>query len=766
MNFKVIVYILLVLLAVLILSAFMLAQEKKSVTVEDCVGMRRIVSGEVKISPDGKQIAYLAKAPKLKANQNDYQLWVRDVTDSSQQESGKKVFSSTVELSGLTWLADRKRIALLMHPREPKSRILFIDSDTGQEEAVVDVPAGILGYSISATGETVAYTSYLERPQVIPPNQNPEVIARGYSIPFKYPEILFQQKTGFSQRYEVWVLWRGPDGKWERTSVTSTSSRQASGAEPPKGFDSVQALGLSPDGNSLVFVYKLDRTPQGWLASRIVQGYRQSLGINPIGAVVYNTRTHLLSEPLSFPNARGPIRWSDDSRAFVLLAAGLLGSNWEKQDAAANVDPVDPVGAYHVFAVDEGTRAVSEVLKPPAAEKGYEVAAWEHGNGEMIITSQKEKAFLRMKRAGQEWEEVSRVVPFLGGNLNSVTTNNGEILIGIHQAPTVPPDLFLYDVKKNKNVPLTDLNPRIRGLTLGDVEKVEWRNRYGGNISGSLIKPVGYEEGKIFPLVIMLTWPTGNFICDGHYATAFPPQPLANAGFLVLIFNVYNIYTEGAKQPEGPPAIREAETMVASVEAAVDFLAERGLTDKDNVGIIGFSRSSWKVDYLLTHSDFKFRAASSADGGIYNYGAYWRYDGWATSEYEAGYGGPPYGATLQNWLKGAPAFNAEKVQTPVLMEYTGGGNRPEPDFAYEFHTALNKLGKPVDLFFYPKGDHPLDTPFERVASLQRNVDWFRFWMQGYESKAPDYDPDQYIRWRELRKLQQQNEAKARAAAVN
>jgi dipeptidyl aminopeptidase/acylaminoacyl peptidase len=748
------------LFGVLILSISMLAQEKKSVTVEDCVGVQRIAWGEAKISPDGKQIAYLIKAPNLKTNQNDYQLWVRGVSDSSQLESGRLVFSSTEDLSGLTWLTDRKRIAVLVHPRKHKSRILLINSDTGQEEVAADVPTGILQYSISATGETVAYSSYLEQSHVIPPNQNPEVISRGYHIPFQFPEILFQQRNGFSERNDIWVLRRISGGKWERTAVTSTSSRQASGAGPTKGFDLVLDLSLSPDGNSLVFVYRLDRTPRGWLASRVVQAYRQTLGSNPVGTVVYNTRTHQLNEPLSFPNARGPIRWSDDGRAFTLRAAAPIGSDWERQDAAANVDPL---GAYHAFAVDGGTLAASEVLKPPAVGKGYEVVAWEQGDGEMIIASQKEEGFLRMKRAGQAWEKVSPVVPFLSGNLNSVTTNNGEVLIGIRQAPTVPPDLFLYDVKKNKNMLLTDLNPQIRGLTLGAVEKVEWKNRYGGKISGSLIKPVGYEEGKKYPLVIMLTWSTDNFICDGHYATAFPPQPLANAGFVVLIFNVYNIYTEGSKQPEGPPAIQEAETMVASVEAAVDFLTGRGLAEKDNVGIIGFSRSSWKVDYMLTHSDFKFRAASSADSGIYNYGAYWLYDGWATSAYEAGYGGPPYGATLQNWLKGAPTFNVEKVQTPILMEYTGGGNRLEPTGAYEFHTALNRLGKPVDLFFYPNGDHPLDRPFDRVASLQRNIDWFRFWMQGYEGKAPDYDPNQYIRWRELRKLQQQNEAKADGA---
>ena len=92
------------------------------------------------------------------------------------------------------------------------------------------------------------------------------------------------------------------------------------------------------------------------------------------------------------------------------------------------------------------------------------------------------------------------------------------------------------------------------------------------------------------------------------------------------------------------------------------------------------------------------------------------------------------------------------------MEYTSFGSRlNEPSDAYEFFVSLNRQGKPVELYFYPNGEHALDTPFERVASLQRNVDWFRFWMQGYEGKAPEYDPEQYIRWRKLREQQEWNE---------
>ena len=125
---------------------------------------------------------------------------------------------------------------------------------------------------------------------------------------------------------------------------------------------------------------------------------------------------------------------------------------------------------------------------------------------------------------------------------------------------------------------------------------------------------------------------------------------------------------------------------------------------------------------------------------------------------EAQVGGAPYGGTFKNWLSSAPALNAESVRGAVLMEYT------DPiDVGFEFFVALSRVGKAVELYRYPKGKHPLDTPFERVASLRRNVDWFRFWMQGYEGKAPDYDLDQYVRWRELRKMQEENDAQDKAA---
>ena len=52
-----------------------------------------------------------------------------------------------------------------------------------------------------------------------------------------------------------------------------------------------------------------------------------------------------------------------------------------------------------------------------------------------------------------------------------------------------------------------------------------------------------------------------------------------------------------------------------------------------------------------------------------------------------------------------------------------------------------------------------------MASQGGSVDWFRFWLKGEE----DLDPvkaEQYAGWRELKKMQEENGAKAKTARAN
>ena len=131
---------------------------------------------------------------------------------------------------------------------------------------------------------------------------------------------------------------------------------------------------------------------------------------------------------------------------------------------------------------------------------------------------------------------------------------------------------------------------------------------------------------------------------------------------------------------------------------------------------------------------------------MHNAGQYW-VTGSADMQYylDGFFGGPPFGEAFKNYRKLAPALNAHRVTVPLLREYG-------PDVgiqSLEFYMALRRLGKPVEQVIYPGATHIFSLPSHRRASLERNLDWFRFWLQNYEYPAP-HKEEQYKRWRALK----------------
>ena len=82
---------------------------------------------------------------------------------------------------------------------------------------------------------------------------------------------------------------------------------------------------------------------------------------------------------------------------------------------------------------------------------------------------------------------------------------------------------------------------------------------------------------------------------------------------------------------------------------------------------------------------------------------------------------------------------------------------------WEWFSGLWRLGKAVDFIYLPDAPHLIVKPWERIVTQQGLVDWFRFWLQDYEDPDPA-KAEQYARWRELRKLQEENEKKSPAPA--
>jgi hypothetical protein len=55
----------------------------------------------------------------------------------------------------------------------------------------------------------------------------------------------------------------------------------------------------------------------------------------------------------------------------------------------------------------------------------------------------------------------------------------------------------------------------------------------------------------------------------------------------------------------------------------------------------------------------------------------------------------------------------------------------------------------ADLYVFPNEPHQKFQPRHKLAVYERNLDWFRFWLQGYEDPNPA-KAAQYVRWRQMK----------------
>lgn len=70
----------------------------------------------------------------------------------------------------------------------------------------------------------------------------------------------------------------------------------------------------------------------------------------------------------------------------------------------------------------------------------------------------------------------------------------------------------------------------------------------------------------------------------------------------------------------------------------------------------------------------------------------------------------------------------------VMGEEVSYSNEKAPPLkltlASEVFNGLTRLSRPVELYYYPNELHEIGHPQARLASLERNLDWYRWWLEG------------------------------------
>ena len=724
---------------------------KRPVTVADAITMTQTgdrnyldgfaTRGNVGIfSPDGSKFAFVTQKGNLETNTVEFTLLVFRTAQAFQSPTpeivAKLASSSNREaISHVTWLADNYTIVFLGEGPKETPQIYKVNCGNKRLQRVTNHPTEILDFAASAKGEKFVYVARVETKPIMSEGMR----QRGFAITTQdWTELYTNQRPGEDTLSEIFVK----TGEKE-------ASKQVGNPIQSLEHDAGGAITISPTGRYALLTAYATAPPAGW-ANYEDKDLQESLKMcasnataSASNATSCGMRQYLL---VSLDSGKVEPFIQAPTQDFE-LAAWVSGEDTVAiVDAFLPLDVVDSVDLKkrqaHLFAAEIKlpSREITEILeeeKPFQAESLH----WDGRANQLVILPDRFTGgpIIALHRTSGKWTKMDIS--------NAGDWTDTPLLVTLDEDMNSPPKLAATDPRTRQKAILLDLNPQFRDLDFGRVEIVHWKTKDGDEASGELYYPPDYVAGKRFPLVIQThaSCP-GCFWIDGPFGTAYAAQPLASHGFVVLQMYQGKV-DEIMKRLD---TADEAPHSMELYEAAIDSLDEAGIIDRNRMGLVGFSRTVYHVLYALTHSRYRFAAATAADGIDFGYGncVFFAHTQATCAKIN---GGLPYGDSLEAWRKMAINFNLDKITAPLLLQ-----SILAPLGEWEIYSGLRWLQKPTELLnFYPEGVHALVKPGQRMTSQQATVDWFCFWLKD-EEDADQAKAEQYKRWRALRELQKQN----------
>jgi len=745
---------------------------KRSFSVKDSIEMTtfsdpytRYPSATCKLSPDGRHFIVITTKGLLRSNQLESSLWIYSKAAIEKYLNGMasaaprarlllrvaevpKALQSNSYGSLITtaqWSSDSQSILSLVENRDGHRHIVRT-ALSGRKPVDLTPGEATDVESFSEANGTIAYLvrthAEVHRRQSIKAlDGDPSTVLTGSTLfhilfPTIYPEL-----SSFSDPLVLWVRYKGTN--WRVMGDTKQYF--------PAAAARILRMAVSPNGRSLIAARPVSEIPASWSAYQSAsttarfeppRNYVDRSGKDfawpwEYSYVDLDTRSShsLVAAPSDYTTGFGDVfeaSWSKSGKQALFTSSYLPLPKDASIGASATVKPC----AAAIYSVFDG--AVSCLAYARFPEHTEYLLSASFGDSDKEV-------FLRWLHDGAETTDVYEqertqwMLKTRDGDQDAPT----GVTLSLHQDIDEPPSLWATDKGRNMRKLLWNPNPQLAIVALGSAKVYHWRDSCGYAWRGGLVLPPDYVPGHRYPLLLQTHgfYNDHEFLVDGSFTTGFASQPLASSGIVVL-------QIEDREDLHSRPAQEEATLSVMGFEAAIDQLNNDGLIDPSRIGIIGFSRTHWHVEEALIHDPHRYRAATLIDGVDQSYLTdilFAPSNPLAAREHEAANGGTPFGHNLEQWFRTAAGFNLDKVRAAVRIEAIGLVSILGE---WETYSSLLQQRKAVDFISIPDGQHILQKPQERLASQQGNVDWFRFWLQGY------IDPDvakrrQYERWMKL-----------------
>jgi dipeptidyl aminopeptidase/acylaminoacyl peptidase len=660
---------------------------RRAITAEDYFAFESI--SDAHISPDGKQAAYVLTTVDRQKNRRDSSIWMVAVDGKS---APRRLTAEGVNSTSPRWSPDGSKLAFLstraagsgadQAAEAPRPQICILRMEGGEAQALTHMKSGAGAFQWSPDGKRLVTISRTG------PSDNVAVSARKSDVRH-YSHISYKfNDTGWfdDKRAHLWVV-----DATNGAATQLTSGDDWNDADPQ----------WSPDSTRIAFVS--DRTGHEYDG-----GYNTDVWVIPAsGGALVKISDH------DFEDAQP--RWSPDGAQVAF--AGQTGRGQFPKLYIASASG----GAKSALAV-EGLDLIPTALHwgPGAHELRFEALV----KGETHIF----RADLNTHRVAPVTSG-ERAVRGLDINqragVMTYTANTFQRLDDLYAAA--------HDGSGERQ--LTHLNAALWvGLEPASVQRMPYKSTDGWNIDGFLVKPVGWEPGKKYPMVVSIHGgPAGQYGVDWYHEF----QVYAGKGWAVFFCNPRGSTGYGQEFERGIVnnwGGMDYQDLMTGVDTA---LKQNPWIDADRLGVTGGSYGGYLTNWIVGHTT-RFRAAVTLRG-ISNFISD---DGTRDGAYghEDDFKGFLFDDFDQYW-DASPLKYARNVKTPILVLHSDNDYRVPLEQGEQWFRALKHYGVNAELVIFPRENHNLTRtgePKHLVESLNWQCYWFdRFLNDNAKAQPPD-----------------------------
>lgn len=324
-----------------------------------------------------------------------------------------------------------------------------------------------------------------------------------------------------------------------------------------------------------------------------------------------------------------------------------------------------------------------------------------------------------------------------GGDVQQVTlgdrrlgsfsmTQNGRHIAYTATDAVTPAEVFVARASGNPEIQVTRFNEEwMSERIVNPAERITWTVEDGTEIEGWVIKPVGYQEGQSYPLVMKIhggphsaygnTWFQAFHTLSASGMFVFYPNPRGSSSY-------GNDFMYATLEQWG---VLDEEDFMTGLDTVLETYPD---IDSERVGVSGGSYGGYMTNWLTGRFPDHFKAAVTSRSISNWFSWYGSSDAQGLTEFE--FGGFPWERQELYWDL-SPIKYVQHVTAPTLIIHSEEDWRTPITDGEQWYIALKKLQVPVEFVRYPRSSHGLSRtgePWLLVDRLERKRSWFDHWL--------------------------------------